>query len=112
MVIHIFKYFNKSILNNFQKSNSSGDGSITEEEFFRWMLKMDAHHDDVEGELKAAFKIFDVDGNGMIEIEDIKYALELIGEPITDEEVTQILVIADLDKDGSISYEEFLKLIL
>ena len=73
---------------------------------------MDAHHDDVEGELRAAFKIFDVDGSGMIEIEDIKYALKLMGEPITDDEIKEILEIGDCDKDGSISYEEFMKLVL
>ena len=76
------------------------------------MLKMDAHHDDVEGELSAAFKIFDVDSSGQIEIEDIKYALKLIGEPITEEEIKEILEIGDRDKDGSISYEEFIKLVL
>ncbi|CAG2182934.1 unnamed protein product, partial [Oppiella nova] len=66
------------------ETSKNGDGMITEEEFFRWMLKMDAHEDDVEGELRAAFKIFDMDSSGTIEIEDIKWALELIGEPITD----------------------------
>ena len=76
------------------------------------MLKMDAHHDDVEGELRAAFHIFDYDGSGTIEVEDIQYALKLMGEPITDEEIKEILEIGDLDKNGSISYEEFLKLVL
>ncbi|CAG2100286.1 unnamed protein product [Medioppia subpectinata] len=94
------------------ETSKNGDGLITEEEFFRWMLKMDAHHDDVEGELTAAFKIFDFDNSGTIEIEDIKYALELIGEPITDEEIKEILTIGDKDKDGCISYEEFIKLVL
>ena len=72
---------------------------------------MDAHHDDLVGELKAAFHIFDVDGNGTIEIEDIKFALELMGEQITEEEVKEILDMGDLDKNGSISFEEFMKLL-
>lgn len=72
---------------------------------------MDAHHDDLVGELKAAFQIFDLDGDGTIEIEDIKFALELMGEKITEEEVKEILNMADLDKNGSISFEEFMKLL-
>jgi len=76
------------------------------------MLKMDAHHDDIEGELEAAFKVFDIDNSGTIELEDLKYALDMIGESITDAELNKLLVTADLDKDGCISYEEFLKLVL
>ncbi len=76
------------------------------------MLKMDAHHDDIEGELKAAFQVFDIDNSGTIELEDLKHALEMIGEPISGEQLNKLLTSADLDKDGSISYDEFLKLVL
>ncbi|XP_055602120.1 calmodulin-A-like [Uranotaenia lowii] len=64
-----------------------------------------------EEELKEAFRIFDRDGNGMISAEELKVALKSFGEQLSDEEVEELLREADVNCDGQIDYEEFVRMI-
>ena len=73
---------------------------------------MDAHHDDLEGELLAAFRVFDTDNSGTITLQELKEGMDLIGEKISEEELSKWLEAADIDKDGSINYEEFIKILV
>ncbi|XP_023020279.2 ecdysone-induced protein 63F 1 [Leptinotarsa decemlineata] len=67
--------------------------------------------EDLTRDLTAAFKVFDLDGDGFITREELKVAMEMIGETVTDEQIDQVIVLADTDKDGKINYEEFVKLL-
>ena len=58
-----------------------------------------------EEQLKAAFRAIDKDGNGFITVEDV---LDFLGEGATREEVDK----ADVDGDGQINYEEFVKAVM
>lgn len=49
--------------------------------------------------------MFDRDGNGFITRDELQTAMEMIGESLTDSQVSELLAIADLDKDGRINYE-------
>lgn len=49
--------------------------------------------------------MFDRDGNGFITRDELQTAMEMIGESLTDSQVSELLSIADLDKDGRINYE-------
>lgn len=51
------------------------------------------------------FRVFDRDGNGFITRDELQTAMEMIGESLTETQLTQLLAIADLDKDGKINYE-------
>lgn len=53
----------------------------------------------------AAFKVFDLDGDGFITRDELKVAMEMIGEDITEEQLTQVIIMADTDHDGKINYE-------
>ncbi len=85
---------------------------MTEQEFFRWMLLMDAHLDDIEGELRAAFQVFDTDQSGTITLDELKNAIELLGEDVTHQELEEWLKLADVDCDGQIDYDEFIRIIM
>lgn len=61
--------------------------------------------EDVSMDLMAAFKVFDLDGDGFITREELKVAMEMIGEDITEEQLTQVIIMADTDHDGKINYE-------
>lgn len=50
-------------------------------------------------------QIFDKDGNGSISANEFKHAMTTYGEALTDEEVNSMLEEADLNGDGTISYE-------
>lgn len=58
-----------------------------------------------EDELKAAFKIFDADGNGSITVQELKQVLDNLGERLTEEEVGEMIKEADTDGDGTVNYE-------
>lgn len=50
-------------------------------------------------------RVFDRDGNGFITRDELQTAMEMIGEPLSETQLTQLLAIADLDQDGRINYE-------
>lgn len=61
-------------------------------------------------ELAAAFRMFDLDGNGVISAEEFRQGLQaltgLAGSPITDMQADEMLRALDRDNDGTINYEE------
>ena len=52
----------------------------------------------------CAFKFFDKNGNGFIEAKEIKEILRKLGDSTTDEQIQQMIEVADVDKDGQINY--------
>lgn len=64
---------------------------------------------DSEEEIKEAFKVFDKDGNGYISAAELRHVMTNLGEKLTDHEVDEMIREADVDGDGQINYEEFVK---
>ncbi|XP_049314900.1 calcium-binding protein E63-1 isoform X1 [Bactrocera neohumeralis] len=115
-----------------REASHSGNGLINEAEFLQWVGRIQAlrdeqqqqqqqqeenaskpeENDDVTEDLIAAFRVFDRDGNGFITRDELQTAMEMIGEPLSETQLTQLLAIADLDQDGRINYEEFTRLLL
>jgi len=60
--------------------------------------------------IRAAFRVFDKDGNGFISPAELRQVLIDHGERATDEKVDRWIREADIDKDGLVSYEEFVTL--
>lgn len=50
-------------------------------------------------------RVFDRDGNGFITRDELRIAMEMMQETVTETQVNEMLQIADLDKDGKINYE-------
>ncbi|CAB4308888.1 unnamed protein product [Prunus armeniaca] len=67
---------------------------------------------DSEEELKEAFRVFDKDQNGFISAAELRHVMTNLGEKLTDEEVDEMIREADVDGDGQINYEEFVKKLL
>ncbi|EPS61190.1 hypothetical protein M569_13611 [Genlisea aurea] len=65
---------------------------------------------DTEEELKEAFKVFDKDQNGFISPNELRQVMISLGEKLSDEEVEQMIKEADLDGDGLVNYDDFVKL--
>jgi len=87
-----------------------GNGTLDFNEFLGLMvIKM---RDSKEGdELMEAFKVFDRDGNGYITSLELRLIMHNLGEEIAEDEVDLMIREADIDNDGQIDYEEFVKMI-
>ncbi|PRD23599.1 UNVERIFIED_CONTAM: Eip63F-1 [Trichonephila clavipes] len=68
--------------------------------------------DDLMEDLLAAFRVFDKDGNGYITKDELKMAMDLIDESVTEAQLDDMLKATDIDHDGRINYEEFVKILL
>jgi len=95
------------------------DGEIDEEEFSRLMqptvddvvTKFRHAHRSVD-DVRKAFKIFDVNGDGAIDRGELKKVLggHKFNFEYSDQEVELIFKTADIDGDGEVNFEEFMTL--
>ncbi|OQR98009.1 hypothetical protein ACHHYP_09293 [Achlya hypogyna] len=58
-------------------------------------------------DVRAIFRRFDEDDSGSIDAGELKHLLMALGQPVTDEQLPQILSIIDTGGDGFISLDEF-----
>jgi Ca2+-binding EF-hand superfamily protein len=61
-------------------------------------------------ELKNAFNVFDVNGDGNISKKELSSVLKQLGQKLTEKQVNEMLKQADKDGDGFINFEEFKKM--
>ncbi|XP_010466587.1 PREDICTED: calmodulin-like protein 11 [Camelina sativa] len=91
--------------------DSDGNGTIEFSEFLNLMANQ-IQETDVDEELKEAFKVFDKDQNGYISASELRHVMINLGEKLTDEEVDQMIKEADLDGDGQVNYDEFVRMMM
>ena len=92
-----FKHFRKDIL-------FTGTGRIDFHGFLT-ILALKLKHPDTEEHLRLAFKIFDKDGNGNVSAAELKDAMATLGEDFTQDDIDQMITLADIDGDGQVNYE-------
>jgi calmodulin len=91
--------------------DQNGDGEIDYEEFLGLMaLRRMELKVDPEIALRAAFDVFDADGSGYIDREEVRLLMKKFAQTLTDEEIDAIMSEGDADGDGEISFEEFKEL--
>jgi len=100
--------FLRSEISNFQEF---ADGVIDFPEFLSLMSRK-MRDTDTEEEMVEAFKVFDKEGNGFISAAELRHVMSNLGEKITDEEMDEMVREADVDSDGNINYEEFVKMMM
>ena len=87
-----------------------GNGTIDFNEFITLIIKQ-MKDLDLEEEMKEAFNVFDKDGNKSLTSHEMRTIfLNLKGKGIPEIEIEQMIQAADLDGDGTIDYEEFIRM--
>ncbi|ESN91916.1 hypothetical protein HELRODRAFT_90218, partial [Helobdella robusta] len=95
--------------------DTDGNGTI---EFceFRAMLeehrKLFGQEEDGDGvkrkeieDVEKTFKVFDIDGDGLIDSDELKKTMLMLGEEVDDDDVTKMMSAADRNKDGKIDFD-------
>lgn len=95
--------------------DEDGDGHVDFAEFIR-ALSIFSAKGLKDQKLKFAFNVFDIDGDGKLSNGELFIVLKImVGENLQNAQLQQIvdktIIEHDLDGDGSLSYEEFLKVI-
>ncbi|GFY42243.1 calcium-binding protein E63-1 [Trichonephila inaurata madagascariensis] len=93
------------------QASKRGDRLLSEDEFLSWMAHQSVQ-EDVMADLMAAFRVFDKDRNGYITRDELRTAMEMIGEPMSEEQLDLMIRATDIDNDGKINYEEFVRMLL
>ncbi|TKY61392.1 Calmodulin protein 8 [Spatholobus suberectus] len=91
--------------------DTDGNGTIEFGEFLNLMARK-MKETEAEEELKEAFRVFDKDQDGYISPSELRSVMRTIVEKVTEEEVEQMVKEADLDGDGLVDYEEFVRMLL
>jgi len=58
-----------------------------------------------EDEMRAAFRVFDLDGDGLIDAEELRLTMSQLGETVTDADVDAMIRSVDRNNDGKVDYE-------
>ena len=56
-----------------------------------------------------AFSVFDDNDNGLVHMEDLRHALTNLGDKLNEEEMEELLKMADARSDGMIRYKSFVE---
>ena len=102
---------NTELNNMLANLDADSSGTIEFDEFLS-LFKNFKFKPITEDQLKQAFKLFDKDQSGLIETDELVNIMELAGEKLSLEEAEEIINEFDLDKNGSINYTEFARMIL
>ena len=100
----------KQIESVFKKLNTNDDKVISFDEVI-WFMKeyhLSKNKTDTD-EVVGAFQVFDKNNNGVLSIREFKHILTDLGNKFSEEEVEEMFKEVDLDRDGNISYKEFVE---
>ena len=91
--------------------DKDGSNAIDFSEFVRMMSKK-MKDTESEEEIIDAFKVFDKSGDGLISAVELRHVLTNLGEKLSEEEVDEMLQEANIDSDGNINYNDFVKMMM
>eukprot|EP01048_Picozoa_sp_COSAG05_P013010 COSAG05_NODE_1345_length_5128_cov_2.221316_3_plen_1405_part_00 len=99
------------LLATMKEMDGNGDGQISFSEFNAWweLNGKQAHKNAYQmRDTKAMFAQLDIDGNGMLDQNELRSLCRMLGmEKMKDKHVTQLMEELDTDGDGTVSFEEF-----
>ena len=95
----------KELLDEYDKNN---DQVLNLDEFVELYVKYTQKFSSVEEELAEEFKKLDVNGDGYIDIEELKKVLAFGEDKLSDQEVEEVIKEFDTNGDGKITLQEFI----
>lgn len=94
-----------------RKVDTKGNDKIDFADFVKAMETSNMNSSPEE-DILSIFRLFDRDRSGMISKIQMQSILKQFGEMLTDEEISEMIIEADVDGDGFINYEEFVRMMM
>uniref|UniRef100_A0A3B1JUC8 Troponin C, skeletal muscle n=2 Tax=Astyanax mexicanus TaxID=7994 RepID=A0A3B1JUC8_ASTMX len=90
-----------------EEVDEDGSGTIDFEEFLVMMVQQlkEDQAGKSEEELSECFRVFDKNGDGFIDREEFGDIMRSTGEPITEDEIDELMTDGDTNKDGKIDFD-------
>ncbi len=98
----------KEIFANLDKNH---DGRIDFREFVSMMAPLMEETKGEDLHFKVAFAFFDKNSDGTITTAELKQVLHNLHLKLTDAEIDEMITEADMDRNGTVSYDEFKKMV-
>ncbi|EGW34269.1 uncharacterized protein SPAPADRAFT_59689 [Spathaspora passalidarum NRRL Y-27907] len=99
----------RQVLDIITEYDTDDTNLINYDNFFKVVGQMILERDPLD-EIKRAFKLFDEDNTGKISLRNLRKIAKDLGENLTDEELRAMIEEFDLDEDGEINEQEFIKI--
>lgn len=99
------EYPTEARINSIVEKANERDGTISYEEFLTIMQDIRTSEKRVTTtDLEAAFSVFDTSKSGTIHSDELRKVLTTLGEKLNEEEVEELLSLAEPNADGTIDY--------
>nr|UUG47645.1 calcium-binding protein CML18 [Gastrodia elata] len=92
-----------------QEMDANRDGYVDLGEFARFNRPGDAPAQG-DADIKDAFNIYDLDGNGLISVKELHQVLGRLGERCSPKDCSRMIQSVDSDGDGCVNFDEFKKM--
>ncbi len=92
-----------------EKADKDGSGTIEEVEFLSLMAEQ-IHIRDAKTEVEKAFRFYDDDDNGSIDLKNLRKVANELGyaETVTDMECLSMIKVADTKKQNAVDKDDFM----
>lgn len=91
------------------KGSKEGEEPVETIDFFKFLLALGLYIRDpqeIAEEVKKAFKVLDRRNMGYLMASDIRDFLSKLGDVLTDEEIDEMIKLADVEMNGQINYDQ------
>merc|ERR1711939_589760 len=97
---------NEAVFEMIKEIDTDGSGEL---EFAEWLEMMTARltAKTPRSEIEKVFKLFDNDRTGEISLDNLKRVAAELGEEVSNEELQEMVMRNDVDKDGAWSFDDF-----
>ncbi|KAF8795770.1 Troponin C like protein [Argiope bruennichi] len=95
-----------------QEIDVDGSGELEFDEFLaltsRFLVEEDAEA--MQEELREAFRMYDKEGNGYINVADLREILRALDDKLTEDELDEMIAEIDTDGSGTVDFDEFMEM--
>ncbi|XP_076306460.1 troponin C [Tachypleus tridentatus] len=92
--------------------DQDGSGELEFEEFMalaaRFLVEEDAEA--MQEELREAFRLYDKQGQGFINVSDLRDILRALDDKLTEDELDEMIAEIDTDGSGTVDFDEFMEM--